>query len=225
MLCLVTDRLRLAGRAATLVEARRCLAQQTRFAVDAGIDLIQVRERDLEAAVLTSIVRELLDITRGSVTRLVVNDRVDVALACGADGVHLREDSFAASEIRRIAPAGFLVGRSVHSVDAARAAGPVDYLIAGTVFPSASKDAGHVLLGLDGLRAVAASTRVPVLAIGGMTTAHFSDVAAAGGAGCAAIDLFMGPADAGADDTGRAVPLWRIVTRAHQKFDTVKTRP
>jgi thiamine-phosphate pyrophosphorylase len=224
MLCLVTDRRRLAGPESTLAQARRCLVQQTRFAVDAGVDLIQLRERDLEAAVLASIVHELLGITRGTATRLVVNDRVDVALACGADGVHLREDSVAAFEIRRIAPAGFLVGRSVHSVDAARAAGPADYLIAGTIFPSASKDSGHALLGLGGLRAVAMSTDVPVLAIGGVTMAQFFDVAAAGASGCAGIDLFLGPADPDPREC-RATPLREVVNRAQRMFDTVKSPP
>jgi thiamine-phosphate pyrophosphorylase len=225
MLCLVTDRRRLAGAGTSLEAARRCLAQQTRYAVEAGVGLIQVRERDLEAAALASVVRELLDITRAAATRLVVNDRLDVALACGADGVHLREDSIAAAEVRRVAPSGFLIGRSVHSVDAARAAGPVDYLIAGTVFPSASKNDRHALLGLDGLRTIAACTGVPVLAIGGMTAARCADAAAAGAAGCAAIDLFMGPSGVEARGACRAVPLRAIVAAAQQTFDTVKTRP
>src|SRR5207247_1866179 len=132
-------------------EARRCLLAQVRHAVHAGVDLIQVRERDLEAAALAALVRDVLAAARGTPTRVVVNDRLDVALACGADGVHLRHDSVRAETVRTIAPAGFLVGRSVHDLAEAEGAGPVDYLIAGTVFPTPSKPAATPILGLDGL--------------------------------------------------------------------------
>jgi len=101
MLCLVTDRRRLAGVDASPGEARRCLIEQTRYAAAAGVDLIQVRERDLEAADLARLVTDLLDAARGMPTRIVVNDRMDVALACGADGVHLRADSLDVADARR----------------------------------------------------------------------------------------------------------------------------
>jgi thiamine-phosphate pyrophosphorylase len=162
-----------------------------RFAVDAGVDLIQVRERDLEAAALAGCVTDLLTVTRGTATRIVVNDRLDVALACGADGVHLRADSVAIAAARRLAPLGFLVGRSVHTASEAADASDADYLIAGTVFPSPSKGLGHRLLGVDGLRAVVLASAVPVLAIGGISLDHLDSVAATGAAGVAAIGLFM----------------------------------
>src|SRR5262249_28269729 len=155
-ICLVTDRRRLVGGAADS-EARQCLLAQARFAVDAGVDLIQVRERDLEAAALAAIVGDLLAITRRTPTRIVLHDRRDVPLATRADGVHLRADSIAVADARRLAPAGFLVGRSVHSVAEAAAAADADYLVAGTIFPSRSKDASHRLLGLEGLRAIVSS--------------------------------------------------------------------
>jgi thiamine-phosphate pyrophosphorylase len=224
MLCLVTDRRRLAG-ASTLDQARRCLQRQARFAVDAGVDLLQVRERDLDGAVLASIVRDLLATTRGTRTRLVVNDRLDVALACGADGVHLRGDSIATDAARQIAPAGFLVGRSVHRVQEALTAGAADYLIAGTVFPSASKGASHTLIGVGGLRTIASSTRIPVLAIGGLAAANLAEAAEAGAAGCAAVDLFIGADTIDGSAVCRAVPLCEIVSDARRRFDTVKTRP
>ena len=155
MLCLVTDRRRLAGAAATPEEWQRCLVAQTRYAVEAGVELVQVRERDLAAAELAAIVRQIVEVAQGTRTHVIVNDRLDVALACGAAGVHLRGDSIDGCAARRMAPDGFLIGRSVHSLDEALSATAVDYLIAGTVFPSRSKSGAAPLLGVDGVRAIA----------------------------------------------------------------------
>jgi thiamine-phosphate diphosphorylase len=223
--CLVTDRRRVAGANATLADARRCLVAQARHAVAVGIHLIQLRERDLEAADLAEVTRDLLGVTRGTSTRVVVNDRLDVALACGADGVHLRGDSIPIGDARRIAPEGFLVGRSIRSpFEAAQAAG-ADYLIAGTVFATRSKPAAQTLLGLDGLRAIVSAASVPVLAIGGIGVKRCDGVAGAGAAGIAAIGLFMA-AEADADGrTCRAIPLADIVERVRARFDSVERRP
>src|SRR3954471_1486853 len=134
MQCLVTDRRRLRPDAAGFAAAMQGLVDQSAWAARAGIDLLQVRERDLDGARLAELVTALVAASRGSQMRIVVNDRLDIALACRAHGVHLRHDSLPADSARRIAPPGFLVGRSVHGVAEALAAGPVDYLIAGTVF-------------------------------------------------------------------------------------------
>jgi len=136
-------------------------------------------------------VNSLLSVSRKSGTRLVVNDRVDVALACGAAGVHLRHDSMSTQAVRRIAPAGFLIGRSVHSVAEATNAGPVDYLIAGTVFWTLSKQGSAPTLGLDGLADIVQAVAVPVLAIGGIRRDQFDEIAATGAAGVAGIGLFI----------------------------------
>ncbi len=189
--CLVTDRRRLAGAAAPFDHARTLLLAQLEDAVQNGVDLIQLRERDLDAADLAALTGDVVSITRGTKSRVVVNDRLDVALACGADGVHLRGDSIRASDARRITHAGFLIGRSVHAVDEASAAGECDYLIAGTVYSSRSKDVSTTLLGLEGLRAIVQATRTPVLAIGGVTADRFGEIAAAGAAGIAGIGLFL----------------------------------
>ena len=189
------------------------MLEQARRAVDAGVDVIQVRERDLDAASLAALVSGVLAITRGSATRVVVNDRLDVALACVADGVHLRGDSIGIADARRIAPAGFLVGRSVHSESEAAASGEADYVIAGTVFDTASKPGVVSCLGLDGLRAIARASRVPVLAIGGVTADRLPGIAATGAAGIAAIGLFA---------HGSLVDL---VAHARAAFDTSKARP
>ncbi len=189
--CLVTDRRRLAGAGASFDHARRLLLAQLETAVDGGVDFIQVRERDLEAGQLAALVEAALSLARGTTSRIVVNDRLDVALACGADGVHLRADSIPTADARRIVPNGFLIGRSVHSSGEASAAEGTDYVIAGTVFPSRSKAAGAAVLGLEGLRAIVRASRAPVLAIGGVTADRFDDVAAAGAAGVAGIGLFL----------------------------------
>jgi thiamine-phosphate pyrophosphorylase len=164
--------------------------EQARRAAGVGIDLIHIRERDLGGASLAALVSDLVAVTRGSTTRVVVNDRIDVALVSGADGVHLRGDSVSVVAARRLVPPPFLVGRSVHTVQEASAA-DADYLIAGTVFPSAAKPGAAELLGLDGLRAIVSASAVPVLAIGGITPDRIADVLAAGAAGIAAIGLFI----------------------------------
>jgi thiamine-phosphate pyrophosphorylase len=215
ILCLVTDRRRLCAGCSD-DDSRRCVIAQVREAVAAGIDLIQIRERGMEAARLADVVSQALAASRGSSTRIVVNDRLDVAMACGADGVHLRADSVPPASVRALVPAGFLVGRSVHSADeAARAAPDVDYLIAGTVFPTASKPGALRSLGDAGLAGVTHAVGVPVLAIGGITIEHLPRVAAAGAAGVAAIGLFL---DEDAAAPCRSVPLHAIVTAARARF-------
>ena len=180
MLCLITDR------------RRRSPIEQAGEAIEAGIHLIQVRERDLDAGPLSSLVEGIVGVTRGSSTRVVVNDRVDVALTSGADGVHLRSDSLPAARVRAMAPPGFLIGRSVHRAEDAAAAGDVDYLVAGTVFPTTSKPGLHDFLGLSGLTSIARAATVPVFAVGGMSIERAGEVAAAGAGGFAAISLFAG---------------------------------
>jgi thiamine-phosphate pyrophosphorylase len=191
MLCLVTDRRRLRPDAADIEAAGRGLVEQTKWAARSDVDLVQVRERDLETAQLAHLVTTLVDATHGTRTRVVVNDRLDVALACGAHGVHLRHDSIPAAAVRRITPETFLVGRSVHGVAEAQAAGPVDYLVAGTVFPTPSKPHDAPVLGLDGLAEIVQAVAVPVLAIGGMSRDRLDEVAAVGAAGVAGIGLFI----------------------------------
>lgn len=164
-------------------------------AVRGGVDVIQVRERDLTDRDLVALVRRLCGVAAGSATRIVVNDRADVAMAAGAAGVHLRGDSPPASRLRSWVPTGFLIGRSVHSlaeVDAAVADAGCDYLLFGTVFASDGKPDGHPVAGLVRLRQACARSTVPVLAIGGINEGRTADVLAAGAAGVAAVGWFMG---------------------------------
>jgi thiamine-phosphate pyrophosphorylase len=168
------------------------MVERVSAASRAGVDLVQIRERDLDGGPLADLVRRCVRAVRSSRTRIIVNDRLDVALAAGAHGVHLRRDSFPASRVRTVVPRGFLVGRSVHDVAAARAAteaAGLDYLIFGSVFPTASKP-GRAASGVDELAAVAAVTPLPVLAVGGVTLERIPAVAKTGAMGLAAIGLF-----------------------------------
>jgi thiamine-phosphate diphosphorylase len=217
ILCLVTDRRRLAERLAIDPSGDAILERlvgQAAEAADAGVDWIQVRERDLGARVLSDLVDRVVAAV-GRRAKVIVNDRLDVAIASGVGGVHLGERSVAADRARAIAPAGFLVGVSRHTPSAVADVGAVDYVIVGTVFASRSKPEPAPLLGLEGLAAACRLSRVPVIAIGGITVHTAAQVVAAGAAGVAAIDLFL-PAAAGARDP----QLHHIVSRMHEVFDS-----
>jgi thiamine-phosphate pyrophosphorylase len=173
-------------------------------AVRAGVDVIQVRERDLPDRQLAALVRQIVGVAGGSKTRVLVNDRADIAIAGGAAGVHLRGDSPSAARVRAAfaadaasaarASRGLLIGRSVHSIaeiDAAVDDGGCDYLMFGTVFPSEGKPEGHPVAGLEALREACARSPLPVIAIGGITPERAAAVRDAGAAGFAAIGMFM----------------------------------
>jgi thiamine-phosphate pyrophosphorylase len=192
ILCLVTDRRRLG----TSMGARPdvwldLLREQVTAAASAGIDLIQVREPDLEAARLANLIRDLMARVDGTGTRLLVNDRVDVAIAARASGVHLKERSMLPQHVRRIAPAGFMIGCSVHTIETAAARKSADLLIAGTVMPTASKPAVDYLnkAGLEEI--VEAVAPQPVLGIGGLDMSSMPLLAASGATGMAAVGAFV----------------------------------
>lgn len=219
ILCHVTDRRRLAAArnepadAASVMDA---LAARVREAVRAGVSLVQVRELDLAAARLHDFVAALLPDVHASGARLVVNDRLDVALAAGADGVHLRESSIEAAAVRRIAP-GVIAGRSIHDAAAAgrRGSDPdLDYLLFGTVFATPSKPGAGPTTGIAGLRAAVEASRLPVLAIGGVRVEHLAALADAGCGGVAAIGLFQ--------DANGFAELHEIVSAFRRAFDTAR---
>jgi thiamine-phosphate pyrophosphorylase len=150
--------------------------------------------------------------------KVVVNDRVDVAVATGAHGVHLREASIASATVRRVWPS-LTVGRSVHSRDAIADASAVDYWIAGTVFPTESK-LSVTAIGVDGLeQLVRAAASRPVLAIGGVTAARLPAIVRSGAAGVAAIGAFL--PDRSASDLASSVE--KTVKTLRFAFDTVST--
>ena len=192
ILCLVTDRRRL-GAAIGAAEGdwSELLHQQIAAAASAGIDYVQVREPDLEAGDHVALVRSLISRMGSATTRLLVNDRLDVALAAGADGVHLKEHSILPDEARRISPPGFVIGCSVHSVEAVPARKSADFLIAGTVLTTASKPAVDYL-NKDGLgRIVEAAANQPVIGIGGLDVRSIPLLASTCAAGLAAVGAFI----------------------------------
>lgn len=212
LVCLVTDGTGAGRGEPGAVSIQERLVGLGRRAVAAGVDLFQVREPDLDTTALVELVTALVRLARGSSTRIVVNDRLDVALACGAGGVHLRGDSIPPESARALAPPSFLVGRSVHSVEEVAAHGTgVDYFIAGTVFPTASKSGAARLLGPAGLAQIARASTKPVLGIGGVTMEKLPEVAASGAAGIAGIGLFV------------TTPIADVMAAVRSAFDITKS--
>jgi thiamine-phosphate pyrophosphorylase len=169
-------------------------------AARAGVDAIQVREKDLSGR---KLVETAAAATRSAANaRVLVNDRLDAALAASAAGVHLGGESAPVEEVARYRaegriPAEFLIGRSCHSLKEAVAAerNGADYLFFGPVFATPGKAAYGPPQGLERLAVVCASVRVPVFAIGGVTIEGAAECKRAGAAGIAAIRLFQETAE------------------------------
>ena len=213
LLCLVTDRLRL-GRAGRSDPGP--LLDLIGAAAGAGCDLVQIREADLDDRVLGRLVERAVERTRRTRTRILVNDRVDVALAHGADGVHLKSGSVPAARLRPHVADDWIVGRSIHSPDEgarAAAAGGLDYVLLGPIFRTASKP-GRRPVGTAALRRAAGALPVPVLGIGGVTTDSVRLVAGSGAAGAAAIGLFAALAGEAPEDFRRVVDTIRALWTA-----------
>ena len=190
-LCLVTDRSQVSGSLEEAVEA--CLG--------AGLKAVQLREKDMAVRDLLSVAQRLREATRHAGAKLFVNDRTDVALAAGADGVQRTGASLPVAALRSICPTGFTIGASVHSTAEARIAEPegADFLIFGPVFDTPSKRQYGPPQGLSALERVASAVRLPVLAVGGITPSRVGEVLRAGAAGVAVIGAILGterPADA-----------------------------
>lgn len=205
----MTDRLSLAGAPGPAVNL---LLQRIEQAAKAGVDWIQIREKDLSGRELTNLVGQAIPRV-ASGTAVLVNDRVDVALVTGASGVHLGERSLPLSEAKkfvgqRLAGKKFLVGVSAHSLEGATQAAHegADYLIFGPVFATPSKAGFGQPQGLQRLGDVCHRVTIPVLAIGGITLENARDCMAAGAAGIAAIRLFQD-----ADDLNHLVEELRKV--------------
>jgi thiamine-phosphate pyrophosphorylase len=215
---MVTDRTRYA--ASDDDRAMLHVVEDVRRAARAGVNLIQVRERGVSDRALLLHAREVLAAVEGTAARVLVNARADVALAARADGVHLPASSPPAFRVRALLPPESLLGRSVHDLGEALAAeqqGGCDYLVFGTVYPSASKPPTHEVAGVDALARVCAAVRLPVLAIGGIGPDRLAEVAAAGAAGVAAIGMFVSGADSGAPDVAAFVARVRELFGAGQE--------
>jgi len=167
-----------------------------RSAVAAQIDLIQIREKNLSASVLYELARSAAEITKASDTKLLINDRADIAAASGADGVHLTASSLRAAVIRQTFGEEFLIGASAHSFQEATDArsGGADFAVFGPVFATASKTKYGEPLGLEALERVCSElTPFPIVAIGGVNTSNAADCIGAGARGVAAITMLQQP--------------------------------
>ncbi len=165
-------------------------------AARAGCQLIQIREKDMSAKAVAAFTRAAIERARPHGARVLVNDRLDVAMAAGADGVHLRVSSIPVREVRAVAAKkgldDFLIGVSTHSIAEARLAeeGGADFIICGPVYDTPSKRDFGRPLGLDVFAEIRDAVEIPVLAIGGINLSNYREPLRRGAAGVAAIGLF-----------------------------------
>ncbi|HYR09630.1 MAG TPA: thiamine phosphate synthase [Longimicrobium sp.] len=189
----VRERLRLIVVTDPECGAGRSVADVVRAALRGGAPAIQLRMKDASAREMAEAARALLAETRAAGALLFINDRVDVALAVGADGAHVGQDDLPVAAARRIAPPGFLLGVSAETEELARAAEEegADYVGVGPVYRTGSKaDAGDAV-GTERIARVAAAVRIPVVGIGGITIGNAAPVLHAGAAGVAVISAVM----------------------------------
>ena len=187
----------------TLITDRRLcqslsLGEAVARAVAGGVNVVQLREKDLAAAELVPLADRLRAITQDKAL-LIVNSRLDAAQVCGADGVHLPERGASVAVTRRLAGDGFIIGRSVHSVEEAVKAQEegADYVQVGAIFPTRShpglSPAGPALL-----KSVAARVSIPIVAVGGITAENVGQVMQAGARGAAVISAILDSPSPGA---------------------------
>ena len=184
------------------------------MAVAARIDLIQIREKNLSASVLHQLATSAAGITKGSATKLLINDRSDIAAAAGAAGVHLTASSLPTAVVRQTFGAQFLIGVSTHSLaeaSIARRSG-ADFVVFGPVFETTSKKEYGEPLGLDNLATICSElSPFPVLALGGVEIGNVAACIRAGARGVAAISMLSDP-----------IQLDRIVSEIREGFERSK---
>ncbi len=208
IVCYVTDRKALAA-----VDPAGSLLTRIRDAVGAGVDWVQIREREMAARELLALTKAAIGASEGE-ARVVVNDRLDIALAAGAAGVHLGGTSVPARKVvrwlrERNAPAEFLIGVSCHSLEEARAAedAGASYVFFGPIFETPSKKPYGTPQGIAKLAEVCEALRIPVIAIGGVDEKNVMECMRAGAAGIAAIRMFQ--------DLRDAETLKRMIAKLH----------
>lgn len=182
----VTDRTQTAGRP---------LLDVVCAALDGGVRAVQLREKDLEAGELYHLAMQLRKVTQRYDARLFINDRLDVALAVNADGVHLGQTSFSVATTRRLLGPSKLIGVSTHSLAEITAAAGADFIVFGPVYFTPSKAAYGEPQGLDRLREAVTQSSVPVFAIGGINVERIPHVLTAGAYGVAMISAISAALD------------------------------
>jgi thiamine-phosphate pyrophosphorylase len=163
------------------MSAGRSTQDVVRAALAGGVKLIQLREKELPLRAYVTLAEELRDLTAQAGALLIINDRVDVALAVGADGVHLGQDDFPVPAARRLAP-DLIIGASTHSIEEARRAQDEgsSYLNIGPVFPTGTKRWEGEFLGVEGVKRIARVTKIPFTVMGGIKKEHFPELVRAG---------------------------------------------
>ena len=186
ILCLITQR---------NYARERTLPALIEAAVDGGVNMVQLREKDLPQEDLLALAHKVREAIKGRAL-LLVNQQIEVALACGADGVQLGEEAISVESVRKQVGDQLLIGRSVHSVESALEAEEqgADFLIVGTIFPTVSKP-GVAPAGLEILSRVAAAITIPFLAIGGVNKDNVAQVMEHGSSGAAVISAILGAAE------------------------------
>ncbi|ALC17728.1 thiamine-phosphate diphosphorylase/ thiamine-phosphate pyrophosphorylase [Desulfuromonas soudanensis] len=188
-LYLITDRL--------LLPAGRTLIEAVTSALEGGVRAVQLREKDLDDAALYPLARELRALTRAFGARLLINDRIDLALAIGADGVHLGGNSLPTAEARRFLGPAPLIGVSTHRLEeiAGAASQGADFVTFGPVYFTASKAPYGEPVGLEALRCACIAPPLPVFALGGIQLHRISEVLDSGVRGIALISAILSRPD------------------------------
>jgi thiamine-phosphate pyrophosphorylase len=181
-------------------------AEQVRRLINGGADLIQLREKHRLAGEFYADAREAIAIARAAGARVIINDRVDIALALEADGVHLGQDDLPPEQARKILGPGAIIGFSTHSVEQATAALklPINYIAIGPVFGTSTKQNPDPVVGLEGVRLVREAFRdTPLVAIGGITAGNIRSVLDAGADSAAVISEVVADPDRIAERVSR----------------------
>ncbi len=173
------------------------LVEAVRLALEGGVKAVQLREKDLPVRELLALARELRSVTRERGAKLFINDRVDVAVDVGADGVHLGDQSMPVDAVRKTVGRSMTLGVSTHSVAEAKAAeqGGADFITLGPVFETPSKASYGAPLGLEPLREARRCVDIPIFALGGVKGRNIGHVLWAGAYGISMISAVLGAAD------------------------------
>lgn len=187
-------------------------ADMASLAVAGGADVVQLRDKDMPAADLIAEAVNIRKITEDSGTLFIVNDRIDIALTSGADGVHLGQSDIPAEYARRIVSDDFIIGISVSTPEEALKAqnSGADYVSPGPVFTTATKSDAGDALGLDAVFAISAAVDIPVVPIGGISGINAASVIGAGAEGVAVVSAVFGREDA----VSAAAELKKIIETA-----------
>ena len=178
--------------AENFAEKKRTILKLIEIAVQTKISLIQIREKQLSARLVFELVSEAAELTGGTPTKLLVNDRADIALAANADGVHLNSRSLSAEIIRQNFPTDFIIGLSAHTIEEAATAKmqTADFVVFSPIFSSPDKGKPQ---GIERLREVCGRLKpFPVLALGGVDETNYAETLSAGANGFAAIRFLNG---------------------------------